>query len=690
MEYLVIENQIKIVLVINKPEREMGYLNRIGSAIYNVNSNTKVYYVEYRDPDLISKILDIEPQLIMTFPLTAISTSYPFYILKKLLNIPLVCFMTEGLVPVNNPSRIRKMVGLENYGANLVDYHICWGPRTKNLIANELLIQKKISSENRVLCFGHPAFEVYFEPDENFANIVPENIFERINNYSRSATILFVTGFQFADYSPEDLIRAGDLVRMEDNNFKQKLQETYDRVMKFKVFRNEWIEQIVNCAQANKDILFIVKMHPGEINRYKHNKSEFPYKEFAKFKNILLIDFAVPIRSIFPFCSLLFHYGSTTMLEAYLFKIPTVFVKSQYVNTSEPLPTYKNDNNTKITELAVTGVNSTFTIYPPDIPSVVSNHKKANISYKRKKVVEKILKDQLNIDLNEKYKPSHSIATFLLSIDKSNLQTIEDKDTFLNQAVNAIGINVFKYLCNKGEVLYNNKQYKESLTSFNKAYLLANILNISDSKLNAYRSNCLYHKDLPNSNKDHQLVSKINICYGLTKISNFINIGLHPGADINIDLEKLLLPFPDNFADVIVCFSSISYFSRNRALQIIKDVHRVLKPGGITYFGSHDLRILVDKYYNRDTAFYSKKLTSGKECFPGKTLAEKLNNFFYRLQEDGKKCEQVYDYESLALLFKIAGFNSIHQKQYHEIKIPEFEHLENISEILFFLEASKS
>ncbi len=182
---------------------------------------------------------------------------------------------------------------------------------------------------------------------------------------------------------------------------------------------------------------------------------------------------------------------------------------------------------------------------------------------------------------------------------------------------------------------------------------------------------------------------KINLCCGPIKLDGFINIDISTTADIVIDLEKELLPFPDESIDTVVCISAINYFTRQRALEIIKDVYRVLKTGGVVRFGVQDLRTLAEKYLHRDYDFYFQKLPDGRDRFPGATFADKFNEFFYGFNSGGKNCKYVHDYESLGFLFKEAGFLSIEQKKYQDSKIPQIEKIDNRPEQMFFLETVK-
>jgi len=49
----------------------------------------------------------------------------------------------------------------------------------------------------------------------------------------------------------------------------------------------------------------------------------------------------------------------------------------------------------------------------------------------------------------------------------------------------------------------------------------------------------------------------------------------------------------------------------------------------------------------------------------------------------------VYDFESLALLFKNAGFRTVEQKKYRESVLADIEKIDNRPEQMFFLEATK-
>ncbi|MDD2733782.1 MAG: SPASM domain-containing protein [Desulfuromonadaceae bacterium] len=185
-------------------------------------------------------------------------------------------------------------------------------------------------------------------------------------------------------------------------------------------------------------------------------------------------------------------------------------------------------------------------------------------------------------------------------------------------------------------------------------------------------------------------VLRINLCSGPVKVDGYVGIDITPEADITLDLEKDLLPFPDNSADVVACISAINYFSLERAQEIVKDVFRVLKPGGIARFASQDLRVLAERYLTNDQTFFFEKLADGRDRFPGRTIADKFNGFFYGFYTGNNHCKYVYDFTALKALFVEAGFESVEEKKYRESLILAVDKLDNRPEQMFFLEAVKS
>lgn len=182
---------------------------------------------------------------------------------------------------------------------------------------------------------------------------------------------------------------------------------------------------------------------------------------------------------------------------------------------------------------------------------------------------------------------------------------------------------------------------------------------------------------------------KVNLCSGPVRLEGYVNIDASPASEVVRDLERELLPFADGQVDTLVCMSAINYFTRERGQRIVDDVFRVLRPGGVARFGTQDLHVLAERYLSEDRGFYFEKLPDGRDRYPGETVADKFNEFFYGFRAGDNHCKYVYDYPALAVLFRKAGFARIEKRSYLESRIPGIESIDNRPEQMFYLEAVK-
>lgn len=184
-------------------------------------------------------------------------------------------------------------------------------------------------------------------------------------------------------------------------------------------------------------------------------------------------------------------------------------------------------------------------------------------------------------------------------------------------------------------------------------------------------------------------VKKINMCCGTQKIPGYFGIDINKGSDLQIDLSKNDLPFSDDSLDGVVCISAINYFNRTRAQELIKEVYRTLKKGGVARFGVQDMESIARKYVEKDMQFFFQKLPDGRERFEGPTIGDKFAAWLYGYEIRGIPCRYFYDYESLAFLFKTAGFSVIERKVFQESRLEHIQTIDNRPDQMFFLEAVK-
>ena len=183
-------------------------------------------------------------------------------------------------------------------------------------------------------------------------------------------------------------------------------------------------------------------------------------------------------------------------------------------------------------------------------------------------------------------------------------------------------------------------------------------------------------------------VRKINLCCGTQKIPGYLGIDFSGQVDLKLNLQKNHLPFNEGSLEVVTCVSAINYFTRSRGQEIINEVYRVLKPGGVTRFSVQDLEVIAKRYVEKDTTFFFQNLPDGRERFEGATLGDKFAAWFYGYVAVGP-CRYFYDYESLEYLFKAAGFSVVEKREYMDSRLEEIELIDNRPDQMFFLEAVK-
>jgi predicted SAM-dependent methyltransferase len=187
---------------------------------------------------------------------------------------------------------------------------------------------------------------------------------------------------------------------------------------------------------------------------------------------------------------------------------------------------------------------------------------------------------------------------------------------------------------------------------------------------------------------DPKNVRKINLCCGAQKIPGYLGIDFGSQAELRLNLANDNLPLEDGVLEVVTCASAINYFTYSRAQEIIAEVHRVLRSGGVARFSVQDLECIARRYVEKDVEFFFQKLPDGRERFEGVTLGDKFAAWFYGYVAVGP-CKYFYDYDSLAYLFKTAGFSIIEKKQYGESRLEHIELIDNRPDQMFFLEAIK-
>jgi len=73
--------------------------------------------------------------------------------------------------------------------------------------------------------------------------------------------------------------------------------------------------------------------------------------------------------------------------------------------------------------------------------------------------------------------------------------------------------------------------------------------------------------------------NKLNIGCGNNILPGWVNLDISalPGVDVACDIEKLPLPFPDEYFDEILCQDVLEHVDY---IPVLRDIHRIMKKGG--------------------------------------------------------------------------------------------------------------
>jgi len=374
-----------ILLAYNKKNREKDYLKLIKKEIENTNEYKVILLPRTPSAKFIFNVFKYRPKSILTFPFTAKGSSPIFYILKFIFKFKLVTLRTEGVMYYDSPRNIKWHLGNENYGKNLIDLEIFWGDKQREVLGKHLLINNKIENKDRLITIGYPRIELTERISEN--KNIPKGY------------LLFATGFHLADYTKKTIISAKDIP-----TDKESFDYSLDAIEISKKLRSKFIKEI-DATAALSDSLFYIKIHPIE------KKENYIFKNFNS--NIIVIKDEYTISELVRNCDFFFHYGSTTLIDAYLHNKPSFYY---YYKESKTYYPDLNWPNNKILNL-------------DSLKEFILNNEMNQFKFKLSKEIKDVLKEEFNYSFSKTYKPSKEIASRLLS--KSKLLKISLFDKYL-------------------------------------------------------------------------------------------------------------------------------------------------------------------------------------------------------------------------------------------------------------------
>lgn len=190
-----------------------------------------------------------------------------------------------------------------------------------------------------------------------------------------------------------------------------------------------------------------------------------------------------------------------------------------------------------------------------------------------------------------------------------------------------------------------------------------------------------------------------------------VSFALKPPPNyMSVNLLKCRLPFKDH--SVSYCYTShfLEHMPRDRAALLLKEVHRVMKKGGILRVVVPDLAIFAERYAaakRGDKAAIKFWNDYMKEDFSN--MNEKFNFIFAKFSSRNNKWEGygnpvlaaakrllvadmdhqwMYDFDDLSRLIKGAGFGPIRKTGFRKGRTPDLKRLDNRENESIYVEAT--
>ena len=173
---------------------------------------------------------------------------------------------------------------------------------------------------------------------------------------------------------------------------------------------------------------------------------------------------------------------------------------------------------------------------------------------------------------------------------------------------------------------------------------------------------------------------RLHIGCGDRLLTGFVNIDIVSDAELQLDVRKGL-PFPDESCDLIFSEHFIEHLSQAEGTRLMREMRRVLKPGGTVRLATPDLAGMAEDYQQKH--IHDDWLRFGYSWT--RTGAERFN---LGMREWGHKW--VYDEEELQRVAALAGLLFLERCEYGESRHEMLRGLEHRAGSRLILEFTKA
>ncbi len=149
---------------------------------------------------------------------------------------------------------------------------------------------------------------------------------------------------------------------------------------------------------------------------------------------------------------------------------------------------------------------------------------------------------------------------------------------------------------------------------------------------------------------------RLHLGCGLRVIPGWINIDCFEAEGIAFECDfRDPLPFADGAVQMLYSEHVLEHLQEHDAQTLLREGHRVLKPGGLIRLGMPDAEIFIRAYVNHDQAFFDAARYIGSPVRPLDTPMKVIN----QMARMGGHHHYAWDFETLRLAMEQAGFQRV-------------------------------
>lgn len=171
-------------------------------------------------------------------------------------------------------------------------------------------------------------------------------------------------------------------------------------------------------------------------------------------------------------------------------------------------------------------------------------------------------------------------------------------------------------------------------------------------------------------------IRKLHLGCGERIVAGWLNADKFAwGADIFLDAYRRF-PFPDRSFRIVYCEHLIEHLRIDRVERFLREVHRILAPGGLFRFSCPDLGLFAARYVAGDRQFFRPIL----DHFERKRRAKSLRKYWLVRSAGSAFMSRamhfhnhrwMYDFETLRSCLIEVGFGTVIRQRYRDSVVDE-------------------